>query len=177
MPILKVNNVVLDESLDIILWSLKKNDEHNLLSPYFNQKEETLKTIETFDYDFKFHLDRYKYSSRYLKDTDYLGKNEHRERAANILKELERVLLVSKNDYIYKNRLSILDICIFPLVRQFRIADKDWFDSEIRFNSTSHWLHNIIEQDYFKKIMKKYSEWIKEKKIQYFSYQDTNRNY
>ena len=114
-------------------------------------------------------------ASRYLKDTGYLGKNEHRERAANILKELERVLLVSKNDYIYKNRLSILDICIFPLVRQFRIADKDWFDSETRFNSTSHWLHNIIEQDYFKKIMVKYAEWVKEKKIQYFSYQDTNR--
>ncbi|MBJ56885.1 MAG: glutathione S-transferase [Rickettsiales bacterium] len=175
VPILKIDDIVLDESLDIILWSLKNNDEHNLLSPYYAQKEETLETIEIFDHNFKFHLDRYKYSSRYLQDEDYLGRNEHKEQAANILEKIERILKTSKNNYIFKNRLSILDICLFPLVRQFRIADKNWFDSEFRFNSTARWLHNIIEQDYFEKIMIKYAEWVKEKKIQYFSYQDTNR--
>ena len=175
VPILKIDDIVLDESLDIILWSLKNNDEHNLLSPYHEQKEETLKTIEIFDHNFKFHLDRYKYSSRYLQEEGYLGRNEHKEQAAFILEKIEKILKNSKNNYIYKNRLSILDICLFPLVRQFRIADKNWFDSGFRFNSTLHWLHNIIEQDYFKKIMIKYAEWVKEKKIQYFSYQDTNR--
>ena len=35
--------------------------------------------------------------------------------------------------YLYNNKLSIIDLCIFPLIRQFRIADEKWFDNNSNF--------------------------------------------
>ena len=44
--------------------ALNIRDDLNLLEPY--KKENVLKLIYQIDNEFKFHLDRYKYSSRYL---------------------------------------------------------------------------------------------------------------
>ena len=71
VPILVLNNKILDESLDIIFWALNNNDELNLLNPYKKDKEMTLNLISQIDNVFKYHLDRYKYSSRYDNDQWY----------------------------------------------------------------------------------------------------------
>ena len=50
-----------------------------LLEPYINQKDKVTELINKFDYSFKFHLDRYKYSSRYNETKGFEGKYIHRD--------------------------------------------------------------------------------------------------
>ena len=176
VPILKTKHRVLEESLDIILWALDKKDFYKLLNPYVEDKERTLRTIDIFDNKFKYHLDRYKYSYRYLGNKNFMGKNKHRDTACKYIYDLENIFQNKSDIYIHINKLSILDICLFPLIRQFRIADPYWFDEHFHNSTIKKWLNNLLEQDYFKNVMFKYEEWIKEKKCHFFSYDD-NKTY
>ena len=175
VPILVYNDLLLDESINIILWALKVKDDYQILRPYQEDKSFVLGLIKIYDNIFKYHLDRYKYSTRYFNNKDFLGKYKHRELATLQLENLENILEEANSIFIYKNKLSILDICIFPLVRQFRIADKKWFDEQFSSSLLIKWLKNIEEQDYFKDIMIKYSEWKKTKSINYFSFEDVKK--
>ena len=74
VPVLVLKDRVIDESLEIIIWALNIRDNLNLLKPYKQEKEKVLKLICQIDNEFKFHLDRYKYSSRYLDVKDFEGK-------------------------------------------------------------------------------------------------------
>ena len=132
VPVLVLKDCVIDESLEIIIWALKISDKLNLLHPYYSEKEKVLKLISLIDSQFKYHLDRYKYSVRYESSKNFEGKLVHRNKAANFLVEIESILKKNKTLYLY-NKLSIVDLCIFPLVRQFRIADEKWFDSNPSF--------------------------------------------
>ena len=98
VPILVLNNKILDESLDIIFWALNNNDELNLLNPYKKDKEMTLNLISQIDNVFKYHLDRYKYSSRYDNDIDFKGKHIHRKLAERCLNEIENILTKKGNN-------------------------------------------------------------------------------
>jgi len=70
---------VIDESLDVIDWALNLNDPDNWLRS--KENEETKKLIEINDGEFKHHLDRYKYSTRY-EDEDPLI---HRQKCINFI--------------------------------------------------------------------------------------------
>ena len=89
VPVLVLKDSVIDESLEIIIWALKISDKLNLLQPYYNEKEKVIKLIYQIDNEFKYHLDRYKYSSRYQSSKNFQGKFEHRDKAANYLVEIE----------------------------------------------------------------------------------------
>ena len=65
VPVLQLNNgTVLDESLDIINWAMDKNDKCNLKNSKLENIKITNEILNTFDSEFKYHLDRYKYNSR-----------------------------------------------------------------------------------------------------------------
>ena len=67
VPLLILNNgKVIGESLDIIIWALK-NSRKNLVDKYFNKsyRKMILETINENDHIFKYHLDRFKYASRF----------------------------------------------------------------------------------------------------------------
>ena len=168
VPILVLKDLVFDESFDIVVWSLNNNDELNLLNPYKENKKNTIRLISKIDNEFKYHLDRYKYSSRYENDHDFLGKLKHRNIALSFLNEIEEVL--KENTYLYQNKISILDLCIFPLIRQFKIADIEWFRNNQRLKNINSWLEGILNEDFFKIIMRKYKPWESSKAPEYFSY-------
>ena len=158
VPVLQTSSFTLEESMEIILWALNKSDTMNLLNPYKKEREKTLAMIDLFDEKFKYSLDRYKYSSKFS-NVDINGfKIRHRDNAMQYIKLLEQKLK-DCSVYIYEDKLSILDICIFPFVRQYRIADINWFDSLSEIPFTKKWLINILEKKVFKKIMVKYKEW------------------
>lgn len=157
VPVLLINRLVVDESLEIIFWALEKNDHLNLLNPYINDKNNTLKLIYAIDNEFKFHLDRYKYSARYEKENNYFGKYRHRDLGLTYLIEIEKRL---KNlSFLYQDKLSILDLCIFPFVRQYKIADANWFTSNKELSKVNKWLDRILNLEFFNIIMKKYKPW------------------
>ena len=151
VPILLLNSgKVIDESLDVIEWALNLNDPKNWKRSQNSEKSKTL--ISTNDNEFKHHLDRYKYSKRYDNENPIV----HRKKCMKFINELEKQLQNSK--YLYDNNISALDISIFPFIRQFRIADMEWFDA-IEKPSLKNWLIKFLESDLFKSIMLKYDKW------------------
>ena len=152
VPILILENVVIDESLDIINWVIRRNNifNDNLES---DQLDLTEYLINKFDDKFKHHLDRYKYATRYENsDSDF-----HRTECLKILIDLEAI--ASESDWIFGEELNKLDISIFPFIRQFRIANPEWFDSLLEISKIKKILNNYLNSEEFKKIMFKYDEW------------------
>jgi glutathione S-transferase len=151
VPVLLLNSgKVIDESLDIIDWALNLNDPKDWKRSQNSEKSKTL--ILTNDNEFKYHLDRYKYSKRYDNEIPIV----HRKQCMKFINELEVQLQNSK--YLYDNDISALDISIFPFIRQFRIADMEWFDA-LDKPYLKGWLITFLESDLFKSIMLKYDIW------------------
>ncbi len=150
---------VIDESLDVIDWALNLNDPYN----WKRSKDlgKTKELIKINDGDFKFHLDRYKYSKRYENE----DPNFHREKCLTFIKMINEELKDSK--YIYDNEISYIDISLLPFIRQFRIADNDWFD-ELPYENVKSWLSNFIDSKLLKSVMPKYDLWKKGDEITIF---------
>ena len=153
VPVLVLpNGEVLEESLDIIYWSLEQNDPSKLkVNNQLGRK--TSKLIELFDTEFKFHLDRYKYSSRY----NIQNSKVHRDKAREILVQINTML--EGKSYIGGKNISFLDISILPFVRQFRIADMKWFDNNLGLDNVNKWLNIFLNSDLLASIMTKYKVW------------------
>ena len=153
VPVLVLpNGEVLEESLDIIYWSLEQNDPSKLkVNNQLGRK--TSKLIELFDTEFKFHLDRYKYSSRY----NIQNSQVHRDKAREILVQINTML--KGKSYMGGKNISLLDISILPFVRQFRIADMKWFDNNLGLDNVNKWLNIFLNSDLLASIMTKYKVW------------------
>ena len=161
------NGEIIEESLDIILWTLS-NSKKSDLKKYFpnNLKEEILNIIRENDQEFKFHLDRFKYASRFdEKDKDY-----HLYEAQNIIKNWNFLLKDNpkRNFWLVGENETIADWCIWPFVRQFKIAcehqkiDNHFDDSMIR------WLNYFETNNNYKDVMNKYEIWNQSSKVSYF---------
>ena len=160
VPILILEDKVIDESIDIINWVLDQNNifEGNISS---EQIITTEAIIDTFDNKFKYHLDRYKYSNRY----ENADKKFHQKKCFDILIDAEK--LISNENWFFGNELNKLDISILPFLRQFRIADPDWFDSLKEIPKIQKLLYNFLESNYLKQIMVNYKTWDESSEISY----------
>lgn len=153
VPVLQLaDESVIDESRDIMLWALEKNDPDNWLPVDKNDIEETNRLIDYNDDEFKQCLDKYKYASRYPE----MKMEAYRQQGEFFLKELENKL--SKTKFLLNNTISLVDIAIFPFIRQFAYVDKDWFDIAEYIN-LQLWLNNLLNSSLFHEVMHKQSEW------------------
>lgn len=150
VPVLIVGDEVIDESLAVMEWALKHNDPERWLSG--NGPDNGKDLIAACDGDFKHHLDRYKYATRY-EDVD---PEEHRAEGMKFLDALAARL--DGQPYLCGDKRSRTDIAIFPFVRQFRIADEAWFDENAP-TSVRAWLKGLMASDLFTSVMKKYPQW------------------
>ena len=150
VPILQLPDKVLDESLDIISWACKSSvsDMH-----IYSRVEEAMsdELIQLFDSEFKYHLDRYKYSSRYGVES-----KEHQKECKTILKNLE--VMINPNPWIFGRQVSLLDISILPFIRQCKIANPDWFFAQ-KFVKVIGLLNYFENDDLFIQAMQKYDLW------------------
>ena len=147
--ILQDGNVI-DESLDVIDWALNLNDPDD-----WQRSKDTKKTKELIkinDGEFKYHLDRYKYSKRY----DNEDPEFHRKKCLKFIESINNELNNSK--YIFDDNISYADIVLLPFIRQFRIADIEWFDS-LPYDNLKKWLSSFLESSLLNSIMKKYDLW------------------
>ena len=141
---------VIDESLDVIDWALNLNDPDN-----WQRSKDTKKTKELIkinDGEFKYHLDRYKYSKRY----DNEDPEFHRKKCLKFIESVNNELNNSK--YIFDDNISYADIVLLPFIRQFRIADIEWFDS-LPYDNLKKWLSSFLGSSLLNSIMKKYDLW------------------
>ena len=96
---------------------------------------------------------RDRYSNRY-KDADL---EFHRSECKKLLISLEH--LISNNVWFFGDKLNKLDISILPFIRQFKIADIDWFDSQKDIPKVKGVLDNFLESKLFTEIMHNYKVW------------------
>jgi len=150
VPVLQFSNDVLDESLDIISWAM---ESHAPSVHIYSEAEEllSLKVIQLFDSNFKHHLDRYKYSSRY--DVD---PKEHQQECKTILENLEAE--INPSPWIFGKQISLLDISILPFIRQCKIANPNWFFAQ-NFPKLIDLLNYFENSKLFDRAMQKYELW------------------
>jgi|TARA_B100000579_G_scaffold363636_1_gene322257 glutathione S-transferase len=160
VPILILEDKIIDESIEIINWVLDQNNifKDNISS---EQIKITEQIIDIFDNKFKYHLDRYKYSNRY----ENADKKFHQKECLDILIDLEKV--ISDGNWFFGNELNKLDISILPFLRQFRIADPHWFDSLKQIPKIQKLLYNFLDSNLLNQIMFSYEVWGESSEISY----------
>jgi len=152
VPVLILDETVIDESVDIIDWVIKKR---NIFVGNITESQISLtnKIIDIFDDKFKHHLDRYKYSSRYENEDPLFHRNECKK----ILLEVNG--LISDKDYFFSNEFNKIDISILPFLRQFRIADAKWFDEDMNIPRIHRYLHKFLQSKLLEDVMVNIEEW------------------
>ena len=150
VPVLVFDNNVLDESMDVINWAFAK-DSSKLLE--YSRSESKLSNyfIELFDSKFKYHLDRYKYATRYKKTSD-----DHQRECLKILLELDES--IDADPWVFGSTISLLDISILPFIRQCKIASPHWFLDQ-DFKKVINLLDYFESSALFHMTMEKFEEW------------------
>ena len=147
---------IYDESIDIMNWSISKGGKYKgMHGSSKEEKEQISLLIKKNDNEFKFHLDRFKYASRYPNES----KKEHRMEARKILLSYEKNLSNLNNlngkMFLLGKEQTIADWSIWPFVRQFSLADKESFEKDYELNNLRKWLNYFISHETFSRIMKK----------------------
>ena len=154
VPVLVVDGVlILDESLDIIRWSMETSKAGKLLKPDTGTTDDAIALIERMDSDFKSNLDKYKYPDRY----ENVDAIKSRSNASKFINELEDLLV--GQPYLYGQNNSVADIGVAPFIRQFAHVDTDWF-YEQNWSNVIEWLDRFKASPAFLRIMKKYPKWV-----------------
>ncbi len=169
VPVLTTSiNKVIDESLEIMIWSIKKSNMHELFGDNNDKSKEIFSLIETNDKVFKYHLDRFKYASRFKIEES----KSHRAAAIKILISLNNRLQEFSNEgkslFLVDAKESLADWSIWPFVRQFRIADIKMFDQNHEIKYLRRWLNYFFKHEKYPIVMKKYEPWSKQNEPIFF---------
>ena len=149
VPVLCINKItVIDESLDIMKWALKKNDPNLWISV---NKKKQIDIIKQNDNEFKYWLDRYKYFNRFPEN----NRDYYKAKCGEYLLKLNQ--LIEYNQYLLTNKLLFVDVAIFPFIRQCANVDICWFIDT--YPQLANWLNNIIKSKLFVSVMDKYFEY------------------
>jgi glutathione S-transferase len=136
---------VLDESLNIMRWALRRYDPEGWLARHDGA------LVATNDGAFKGHLDRYKYPERHAAEPLV-----HRESGLNFLRELDARLSVGGQ--LGGTRRGFADAAIMPFVRQFAAVDQAWFADQ-PLPHLRRWLDSHLTSDLFKAVMMRVEPW------------------
>ncbi len=148
VPVLVSDDQILEESLDIMMWSLAQHDPEGWLAGH----DPAL--IADNDGPFKSALDHTKYASRYPD----LDRGTERAKAAAYLSTLNDRL--AQSPYLSGANFGLNDAAIAPFVRQFAFIDKNWFDAQ-PWPELHRWLEAFLASDRFAGIMQKHPKWQK----------------
>ena len=146
VPILRLNKLVLDESLDIMEWAYKNSKSNHLNLLDLTDKKIADELVILNDGKFKDSLDGYKYFER----APEKSKVEHRKSCYFFLEILEKRL--EATSFLIGDKRTFVDICIFPFIRQFMNVDKEWFDNS-DYKRVKNWLILLIKSDLFNRVM------------------------
>ena len=152
VPVLHLSEeAVIDESIDIMKWALTQSSSDWYNSNLVLQDE----MIHHNDIEFKQWLDKYKYYDRHPENT----LKFYRDKCLETLLHYEKLL--KKNSYLLANNIQLVDVAIFPFVRQCANVDRDWFASTLPH--VEQWLENWIQSELFVRVMLKFEPWKLEK--------------
>jgi len=165
VPILiKKNGEVIEESIEIIIWALSESKKENIKLIYFpnNKKKDIFEIINENDNEFKYHLDRFKYATRYQN----INKEFHFTKAIKFIKRWNELL--EDNKYFFGDKPTIADWSIWPFVRQFKIACESQKRTNCLEPSIKNWLDSFEKNSKFKYLMYKYELWAPNSRTKFF---------
>lgn len=154
------NTVVIDESLDIMVWALQQNDPEDLL--HKDNPEDLLEMLELVkrnDKEFKPQLEIYKKSKRFRTGTEV----EERQKCEIFIAELEQRLSrrnLEENCFV-GNKPGLIDYALIPFVRQFSRVNKAWF-KQAPYPLLREWIQQQMQTRLYAKAMEKYPLWLDE---------------
>ena len=152
VPVLQLTDgSVIDESLDIMLWALEQTDPDQWLGV---EQKNTRLLIEKYDQEFTQYLDQYKYFQRYPEHSQLY----YRDKAEIFIELLETNLQEHSGIALVSNRLTLVDVAIFPFIRQFAHVDWEWF-SNSQYKNLISWLLKFEESELFLAVMNKQEPW------------------
>lgn len=143
---------VVDQSLDIMLWALRRNDPLHWLPANSDALMEAMQLVTRCDGEFKFHLDRYKYPNRH----DVADAAMHRKGGALFVSDLNTRLIAHR--HLLGELGSLADVAIAPFVRQFAHTDATWFASQ-PWPALQAWLAAFENSSIYLQVMTKYPPW------------------
>jgi len=151
VPVLLVDGLVLEQSLDIMRWAIEQSDPDGWASV---DNEIAQVWIKKNDGYFKVLLDQYKYPNRHLE----LDPEAVLDEALQLmLLPMEQVL--QHSPYLLGDKMTWLDIAIFPFIRQFSMVDIERFN-QLPIPATKEWLAKHLESELFNSVMYKHPVWL-----------------
>ena len=154
VPVLVLaEGLVLDQSLDIMRWALKRHDPAGWLTPSGGSEADMLALITECDSHFKQALDRCKYPSRYPDADAPLARTQ----AVEWLQDLEARL--TQHPFLFGDHAALADMAIAPFVRQFAGIDAMWWDSQ-PWPHLQAWLAQWQASSLFDSVMHKLPAWV-----------------
>lgn len=162
VPVLVLpNGVVLEQSLGIMLWALRRNDPYQWLPATAQGLETALQLIAQCDGDFKAQLDRYKYPNRYALPDGLV----QRAQGAPFLHDLNARL--GKHRHLLSAVFGLADAAVAPFVRQFAHTDPAWFAGQ-PWPALQQWLAAFEESSNYARVMVKFAAWTEGQSVQLF---------
>ncbi|MEJ8855254.1 glutathione S-transferase [Variovorax robiniae] len=153
VPVLvDTDGTVIEQSLDIMLWTLHRHDPDQWLQPERGTLADMLALVALCDGDFKQQLDRYKYPNRF----EGADAAVHRSNGALFLAELD--LRLRDTRHLFGDRPALADYAIAPFVRQFAQTDLPWFIAQ-PWPALQAWLATLTESALWSNATQKYAAW------------------
>jgi len=147
-------NQVIDESLDIMLWALERNDPNHLL--YAQNPDalaEMLHVIHENDAIFKPLLEKYKRAKRFHGDDE----EQCRLLCEPFIQGLEYRL--TQHEFLMGTSPSLLDYALLPFVRQFSRVNRQLYRHG-PYTHLRHWLNHHLQSRLYARAMFKYPLWL-----------------
>ena len=150
VPVLCVDDLVLDQSLDIMHWAISQSDPES-----WGSADDAIAQawVAKNDGPFKVLLDQYKYPNRF----------PELDQAAVLQEALQIMLLpmeqsLQATQYLMGDRMTWVDVAIFPFIRQFSMVDQKRFE-ELPIPAVKGWLTQHLQSELFQSVMLKYPVW------------------
>lgn len=150
VPVLCLDNIVLDQSLDIMHWAISQSDPDG-----WGSADDAIAQawIAKNDGPFKVLLDQYKYPNRF----------PELEQAAALQEALQIMLLpmeqsLQATQYLMGDTMTWVDVAIFPFIRQFSMVDANKFE-QLPITATKKWLVQHLDSELFQSVMHKHPVW------------------
>ncbi|MFJ2455274.1 glutathione S-transferase [Pseudomonas protegens] len=149
VPVLALEDRVIDESLEIMHWALAQHDPEDWrLTEDPTAQAQMAALIAENDQVFKVHLNRYKYAERYPE----APMEHYRAQGEAFLARLDSLL--QQRRYLLAAHPSLADMALLPFVRQFAHVDREWF-AQTPYRSLQEWLQEQLESELFLAVMAK----------------------
>lgn len=151
VPVLCIGDLVLDQSVDIMRWAMKQSDPAGweCVDAVIAQS-----WIEKNDGPFKTLLDQYKYPNRY---PELIPDAVLSEALQMMLLPMEQAL--QNSQYLLGEKMTWIDVAIFPFIRQFSMVDIKKFE-QLPVPAVKAWLTQHLESDLFNSVMQKHPVWL-----------------